>query len=339
MECFVKSFSTYRTIKKATTISSALTLDSLEADTTTVTVVGTDIGRSNIGDWLIIDGLVYRISNVKPQSDRTLLTLIFPLDGFSRPLEYPADVSAQSIGDFILDSLMDNWVSEQDPMYAMPYLMVTNLDQTPFSAPELDGSGCYKLSEYCRLMRKSYRVTAKFVDLGNSLVCSINKAPVVSRQVLFDDGRSQLQSVDYSSSGMAKLTVFCDVDTGSTNAAGEPILERQRSTWYLSESGAVSQTVPARRAVGEWGTITVKNPEEIEAKVIETFAKNKANHKLEFWSTLDLAVHDDCAFWVYGELLQSYISYKRKSSEDGRFYYKSGELAVTATEKLRGAKK
>jgi hypothetical protein len=42
---------------------------------------------------------------------------------------------------------------------------------------------------------------------------------------------------------------------------------------------------------------------------------------------------------VYGELLQSYISYKRKTSEDKRYYYKSGELATTATEKLRGAAK
>ena len=74
MEAFVKSFSTYRTIGKATVITSALTVDSLEADTTTVTVVGTSIGRKNTGDWLLIDGSVYRIANVKPQTDRTMLT-------------------------------------------------------------------------------------------------------------------------------------------------------------------------------------------------------------------------------------------------------------------------
>ena len=37
MEVFVKSFATYRTIKKATAISSALVLDALEAETSTVT--------------------------------------------------------------------------------------------------------------------------------------------------------------------------------------------------------------------------------------------------------------------------------------------------------------
>lgn len=336
MECFVKSFSAYRAIKKAAVITSALTLDSLEADTSTVTVAGTDIGRSNTGDWLIVDGNVYRISNVKPQGDRTLLTLAFPLEAFGRPLELEEQSMYQSIGGFVRDLLTDNWIHCEDPVYAMPYLSVSNLDSTAYAAPELDNSGCFKLTDYCRLMRKSYRITVKFVDAGESLLCVISKAPTDSRHISFVDGRSQLQSADYSSSGTAKLTVLCDVDTGETNGSGDPIMERQRFLWYLSESGEVSQTPPARRASGEWKTISVKNIDEMEKKVIETFAKNKANHKLEFWSTIDLNVHDDCLFYVYGETLQSYISYKRKSREDARFYYKSGELAVTATEKLRG---
>lgn len=339
MEAFVKSFATYRTIKKAAVIASALTLDSLEADTTTVTVVGTEIGRSNTGDWLLIDKQVYRISNVKPQGDRTLLTLMSPLDAFNRPLELEKMPMDQYIGGFIMEVMKTQWIGCEDPVYTMPYLTVTNLDPTPYAEPELDSSGCFVLTNYCRLMRKTHRITVRFADAGNTLACVISKVPAASRQVDFSDGRSQLQSVDYSSSGTAKLTVLCDIDTGLKDANGDPILERQRSEWYLAEDGTASQTVPARRASGEWKTITVKKAEEIEAKVNETFAKNKANHKLEFWSTRDLAVQDDCTFMVYGELLQSYISYKRKSSEDKRFYYKSGELATTATEKLKGVMK
>lgn len=339
MEAYVKSFATYRTIQKATVISSALTLDSLEADTTTVTVVGTGIGRSNTGDWLLIEGNVYKISNVKPQGDRTLLTLVFPQNTFTRPLELEPPPYGHSIGMFIRDMIQKQWIEVDDPAYAMPYLQVSSLDTTPYVPPELDGTGCYIPSDYFRLMRKTYRVSVKFVDIGTALLCIISRTPEALRQIDFSDGRSQLQSVDYSSSGTAKLTVLCDVDTGVKDAAGEPILERQRSVWYLSEDGKASQTIPARRASGEWKTIHVKNPEEIESKVVETFAKNKANHKLEFWSSRDLAVQDDCTFVVYGEVLQSYISYKRKSSEDKRFYYKSGELATTATEKLRGVVK
>lgn len=205
-----------------------------------------------------------------------------------------------------------------------------------FSPPELDNNDCYKLSEYARLMRRSYRVTVRFSDGGDELLCNISTPPIEAHNISFDDGKSQLQNLDYSASGTAKLTVLCDVDTGEKDDDGEPIVSRQRSTWYLAEDGAVSQTVPARRASGTWDTISVKKLEEVETKVIETFAKNKTNHKLEFWSTLNLNVQDNCTFYAYGEILRSYISYKRKSSEDSRYYYKSGELATTATEKLRG---
>lgn len=339
MDAFVKSFATYRTIKKAPVISSALTLDSLDHETSTVTVVGTEIGRSNTGDWLVIDGNIYQISVVKPQTDRTMLTLVPPEDAFSRSLELAQQAAAGTAGDFIAEAIRRNWIICDDPTYAMPYLVVSNSDTTGYVPPELDNSGCFNLVEYCRLMRKGYRVTVRFKDTGSHLVCSISRSPVAARQVSFEDGRSQLQSVDYSSSGIAKLTVLQDISSGEKDANGNDIITRERTTWYLSEDGNVSQLIPARRASGKWETLHVSGDISVEAKVIEAFAKNKANHKLEFWSTLDLSVQDDCTFLVYGELLQSYISYKRKSSSDDRYYYKSGELATTATEKLRGVMK
>lgn len=339
MEIFVKSFATYRTVKKATSISSALVLDSLEKETSTVTVKGTSISRADTGNWLIADGGCYMISNVKPEQDRTLLTLISPLDAFTRPLELSAQASGQTIGGFVAAQLHSNWITEVDPAYAMPYLMVSDSDTTAFIPPETASGGTFVLSDYCRLMRKSYRVTVKFYDAGDSLRCEIRKVPAVSKQVPFGDGRSILQSVDYSASGLAKLTVLHDIETGEKNENGDKVYIRERTTWYLSESGEISQLIPARRASGEWGNLYIQGNKNVEDEVIKAFSKNKANHKLEFWSTLDLDVQTDCTFPVYGELLRSYISYKRKSSEDKRFYYKSGELATTATEKLRGAMK
>lgn len=339
MEVFVKSFATYRTIKKATVISYSVVPDALEMETSTVTVKGTGINRSDTGNWLIFDGSVYQISNVKPESDRTLLSLVSPLDAFSRPLELTAQPMGQTVGGFVTQQLQDQWITADDPVYAMPYLTVSNSDTTAFVAPDLDNGGCFKLPDYCRLMRKSYRTTVRFYDAGKTLQCNISKQPAASRQVSFEDGHSKLQSVDYSSSGTAKLTVLHDIETGEKDADGNKIYTRERTIWYLSESGEVSQLIPARRASGKWETLHIQGDKNVEAKVVETFAKNKANHKLEFWSDRDLDVQTDCTFMVYGDLLHSYISYKRKSSENKRFYYKSGELATTATEKLRGAMK
>ena len=336
MDAFVKSFGTYRTVKKAYVLATSLTIDSLERETSTVTVKGTDIGRSNTGNWLIVDGNIYQIKAVKPQSDRTLLTLGSPLDAFSRPIELEEQPDGQSIGGFVANQLRAHWVECIDPAYAITYLDVSNYDTAKYIPPELDTKGCFALPDYCRLMRKSYRITVRFEDAGDRLRCTITKETPAKRQVSFADGHSQIQSVDYSAAGVAKITVIQDVNTDETDSSGNTITERQRTTWYLAEDGSVSQSIPARRAQGTWTTISVGSDDDVEAKVVETFAKNKSNHKLEFWSDRDLAVHDDCTFLVYGELLQSYISYKRKSSTDKRFYYKSGELATTATEKLRG---
>lgn len=335
MEAYVKSFSTYRTTKKATVISSALTVDSLDADTSTVTVVGTDISRADAGNWLIIDNGVYLISAVKPQTDRTMLTLKSPLDAFARKFELAEQPTGQKIGTFIKAVLDAEFVGAADPVYSLSYLAVTSTDTTAFIPPELDNNGLYSFVDYVRLMRKTYRVTPVFSDAGSSLLCTITHRPVSARQVIFDDGISQLSQVDYSAAGTAKITAIQDVDTGEKNSDGEAILRRERTTWYLGDDGSVSQTVPARRASGKWETIFVSGSGDVEAKVKETFAKNKANHKLEFFSKLDLNVQDDCTFRVYGELLSSYISYKSKSSTDSRWFYRSGELATTAAEKLR----
>lgn len=339
MEVFVKSFATYRTIKKATAISYSLIPDSLDAETSTVTVKGTGISRSDTGNWLIADGAVYQIYNVKPETDRTILTLNHPLEAFGRPLEFETQPLGQTVGGFVASQLQRHWAACDDPVYAMPYLKVSDSDTSPFVPPEIDSGSCFDLADYCRVMRKSYRVAVRFEDAGSQLRCIIRTAQPKARQVSFDDGRSRLQSVSYSSSGVAKITVIHDVETGETDTDGEKLYARERANWYLSESGEVSQLIPPRRAAGTWSTLYIKGDADVQAKVVEQFAKNKANHKLEFWSELDIDVQTDCTFMVYGELLTSYISYKRKSSEDRRFYYKSGELATTATEKLKGVLK
>lgn len=338
MEAYVKSLAAYRTVKKAAVLSSSLTLDSLDSETSTVTVVGTAINRADAGSWLVVGGGVYLISVVKPQGDRTLLTLLPPLDAFDRKIEYSAPEEGVSVGGFFKSVLDDNWVAAADPAYRLPYLDVVNADTTVFTAPELDNTGFYQPNVYMRLMRKTNRTTVTFSDAGDTLSCVVARRPAVSRNIVFDDGHSSIGNVDYSSSGIAKLTAVQDIDTGQTDDTGDPILQRVRTTWYLAEDGTVSQTIPARRAEGKWDILTVSGKADVETKVREAFAKNKSSHKIEFYSDKDLAVQTDCTFTVYGELLQSYISYKSKSSTDSRYFYKSGELATTAAEKLRGLK-
>lgn len=339
MVVFVKSLATYRTIKQATVISSDLVMDSLTYEASTIKVSGMGITRSDAGSWLVVDGTVFRISDVRPAGGNTTLTLESPLDAFQRPLELETQPVTQTVGGFVSALLQSQWAACDDPVYAMPYLVVSNLDTTPFVPPETDESASFTLPDYVRLMRKTYRTTVQFSDEQGCLACTVFAAPAAKRQISFEDGRSKLTSVTYSVSGLAKLTAIQDIDTGEKDASGNPIYVRERSTWYLSEGGEISQLIPARRAPGEWGQVYLKGSDDVRTKVAEKFAKNKTDHKLEFWSTIDLPVQADCTFMVHDQLLHSHISYKRKSNDESRYFYKSGELATTVTEKLKGAMK
>ena len=340
MQVYLKTFAAWRTARQATAIASNLVMDSLDAENSSVTVDGTEIGNGNTGDWIIVDGMVYQLSAVKPQTDRTVLTLSNLIDSFSRPLELPETIpDGQTIGGFIKAAITDNWILSDDPVFAIPYLTVVSDDATPLELPELDNSGLYVLGDYIRLMRRLHRVVVTFAPTESGTLCRIQTAPEVYRQVTFDDGRSQIHNVSYSRSGQSKLTVLHDVDTGEKDDAGGKITVRERSTWYLAEDGSISDTPPARRAHGSWGTLVVSGSNDVETKVAEAFAKNKSTHKVEFYSELDLPVGADCLFHVYGDNLRSQISYKAIQNGDSRWFYRSGELAVTATEKLKGVRK
>lgn len=323
MEVFVKDFASWRTIKKAICLTSDLVLDSLDKENSTITVAGTAINRSDAGNWMIADGCVYLIHQVRPQAERTTLTLMSPLDAFTRKIPFVEQDAGQTIGGFITSMLRTHWVGCDDPVYAVPYLTVSESDTAPFVSPDLDNSGLFDLAAYCRLARKTHRVKVSFQLAGAGLSCTIATAPGTSRQVSFNDGRSQLKSADYAAAGVAKITAIQD---------------GVEAVWYLSESGEISQDLPARRAAGSWETIAVSSGASVADKVAETFAKGQSGHKVEFWSSRDLAVLDPCRFFINGEYVTSYISLKRKSRTDTRYYYKAGELATTATEKLRGVK-
>lgn len=323
MEMFIKDRLTFKA-RQATGLGHDLVLDSLDKEVSTVFVPADSITRNDVGNWLIACGNVYIISQLKPGDVNTTLSLQHPLDAFSRSLIYEEPAAGQSIGGFIAECLRKNWIDCDDPVYAIPYLTVSNSDTTPFVPPEVDNNGLFNLASYCRLMRRTYGVAVVFRLSGSQLACTIGAAPAASRQVLFTDGRSQLKSVDYGASGTAKITAIQD---------GVP------SVWYLSESGEISQSVPERRASGAWTTLAVSSSADVATKVAETFAKGRSGHKVEFFSELDLNVMDNCTLRIRGESLNSYISCKRKRSGDDRYHYKAGDLATTASEKLRGVKK
>lgn len=328
MDVFVKGFADYRTIKLASGISSSVVLDSLEAEVSTVTVAGFQIKRGDTGNWLVLDGNVFLITGVNPGAETTVVQLSSPLDAFTRDVAYIAPAAGSTIGGFVKDQMIEHWRDCQDAVYAIPYLDVSNLDTSAFVPPDMKGI-TYSLADYCRMVRRSSNISVVFRDNGKSLACEISQKPSARRNVDFSDGRSIMVSVNYASSGVAKITAIVEKTDGNTTA----------SEWYLSASGEVLQDIPAHRAKGSWEMLTLKEGDDVASKVLVEFSKNQRSDKIEFFSSLDLSVQDVCEFVINGELVTSQISYKRKESNDSRYFYKAGELPVTVSEKLKGVLK
>ena len=111
-----------------------------------MTVVGTEIGQSDAGNWLVIDGGVYSRTAWEAPDRPHAVDAHVPLDApFSRPLELPSKLAKQTVGNFIVQQLTEHWIECTDTAHALPYLTVSNLDTTAFSPPELDNNDCYKL--------------------------------------------------------------------------------------------------------------------------------------------------------------------------------------------------
>lgn len=327
MKIYFKSKSTFRTVASADVLSASICVDSTDGQASTVTAVG-EYGRTLSDQWAVYDGLLFLVSKVTPQEGRTLFTLLDPVDAFSRPLIYTAPAGVSNAAAYVASIIYSEYVNQSDPVYALPYISVFNPDTIAFIPPETDSDGLFKLSDYIRLLRRMLNFKLTWTISGNALQLTLLKGASTARRIVFNDGHTQLSTAAYSRSGLAKLTVIMQHEDGSTD----------RTDYYLAEDGSVSTSMPARRAEGQWDIITVAANQDPLQKAEEAFAKNKASHKVEFYSDRDYSVYDPCVISLYGELLSSHISYKGKASGDSRWLYKSGELAVTATEKLKGGR-
>lgn len=344
---FIKRFSDFQTVAALDVLSSSLCLDSAEQEGSTVTVVGNSVSRSLAGAWAVIGGEIYTISTVTPQDGRTLLALSAPGDAFSRLLPYTAPASGSG-GAFAAAQLTENFINQPDEQFALPYMAVSNLDTTEFVPPEEDGNGLFALSDYFRLLRRMRGIKPVFTFADDTLTLTLTPVFKTGRVIPFNDGHSQLASVAYSDSGLSKITTrhsvarieSTDPETGKVTYVkdddGKTVYDIETADFYLTESGEVVTSPPARRVSGAWLTLPVSAKDDPAVKAAERFAKSASSHKIEFWSDRKFNVFDPCTFSVYGEIMKSYISYAGARSTDGRFYYRSGELLLTATEKLKG---
>lgn len=320
MTIFIKDRKTFATLAKTESTDWEITDDSDAIEFSTFQLAPGTLSIFDTGQWFIADGIVLVIDTITPAEERTTVRCesawsVFNLNTFWAAPEEAADLPSSTEA-FIADILAADYVGQADPAYAVPYLEVSFTPSGRFTAPDTDSKGYFTLADYIA----QTGVGVSFSISGHTLMVHIAPRAATPRKLVFGDGRTIVQSRAFSSNAVAKITT---------------IQTESQRTFYLAADGSISEAVPAERASGSWNILSVSDKDDPLAKAEAEFAKNKSAHRIEFWSAHDFAVGDLVTARLDGETFTGAISCRRRENGHPMTHYTIGDLAVTASDKLR----
>lgn len=321
MVAMLKHMTDFVTYKQMPVLSYDLALASTDAYKSSATAPPNAATQTDRDAWFIFRGHVWLLSAVTPKDSSTSLRLLDPINAFDRDVFYTEPAAGTTTEAYVAELLETEFKLQTDSFFAMPYLDIAYTGETAFQAPETGANGIFNVMEYLHTLESDLSITVALTISGKKLCVQIGHRAVAARQVIFDDGHNQLVKQSFGAGGVSKVTTL----QGGT-----------LTDWYLAEDGSISNTVPAKRAAGRWELIIPGDEDDVEAKVQEAFEQNAASHKIEFWSDRAYALGDPVRFRINKQIFNGAISFVGIQAGDNRYYYKSGELAVSLVDKLRG---
>lgn len=323
MNLYVKDRSTFETVHWDTPSAWSIPISSALDDTGSATIMETD--EKFVNDFTYIANHIYVISEEAPSKGVNQLTLSDPSTIFDRSLLWPNEPTL-NYGDFIADQVTSQYINCSDPDYAINYLDIVNTDHTPFTAPELDDTKLYVLSDIIADAQER-GVKIEYTIANKRLLMTISTREEVTHKVFFDADQTELSTETYSNDITAKVTVMQKVEDTDPQ-------EYTETTWYLSTDGNLSDTVPASRAKGKWVYATAEADEEPLSVAETIIADNVDSHKIEFYSDREYHLWDAVKLRLANTVFDSHIVAITQKYNDNRFLYRCGALATTLTEKV-----
>lgn len=331
MKAYIKRSSDFKTVLMGTAESWSLPVASAEGDTGQL-ALAEYAPAEHTGNWVYVLGQIYRIAQATPSNNQFTATLADPATAFDRQAIWP-DAPETTYGAFIKAALERDYLNCADAAYKVPYLQITNTDTTPLTAPELDDTKLYKLSDIITTARAA-GVRIRFGIDGDKLAVDISTGTGTEHNILFTDGRAQLETESYSADTTAKVTVL-QAQEKAEDADKDAPTEYVAHTFYLSASGEITETAPTDRAEGKWAYITCKADETPADKAAEVFAANANSYKIEFYSSRRYALYDRVRLRLHGAVFATRITGITLKNGDGRYLYRCGELATTIQQKVK----
>ena len=331
MKAYIKRSSDFKTVLMGTAESWSLPVASADGDTGQL-ALAEYAPAEHTGNWVYVLGQIYRIAQATPSNNQFTATLADPATAFDRQAIWP-DAPETTYGAFIKAALERDYLNCADTAYKVPYLQITNTDTTPLTAPELDDTKLYKLSDIITTARAA-GVRVEFGVSVDKLTINISTGAGTEHNILFTDGRAQLETESYSADTTAKVTVL-QAQEKAEDADKDAPTKYVAHTFYLSADGEITETAPTDRAEGKWAYITCKADETPADKAAEVFAANANSYKIEFYSSRRYALYDRVRLRLHGAVFATRITGITLKSGDDRYLYRCGELATTIQQKVK----
>ena len=331
MKAYIKRSSDFKTVLMGTAESWSLPVASADGDTGQL-ALAEYAPAEHTGNWVYILGQIYRIAQATPSNNQFTAMLADPATAFDRQAIWP-DAPETTYGAFIKAALERDYLNCADAAYKVPYLQITNTDTTALAVPELDDTKLYKLSDIITTARAA-GVRIRFGIDGDKLAVDISTGAGTEHNILFTDGRAQLETESYSADTTAKVTVL-QAQEKAEDANKDAPTEYVAHTFYLSADGEITETAPTDRAEGKWAYITCKADETPADKAAEVFAENANSYKIEFYSSRRYALYDRVRLRLHGAVFATRITGITLKSGDDRYLYRCGELATTIQQKVK----
>lgn len=331
MKAYIKRSSDFKTVLMGTAESWSLPVASADGDTGQL-ALAEYAPAEHTGNWVYVLGQIYRIAQATPSNNQFTATLADPATAFDRQAIWP-DAPETTYGAFIKAALERDYLNCADAAYKVPYLQITNTDTTALAVPELDDTKLYKLSDIITTARAA-GVRIRFGIDGDKLAVDISTGAGTEHNILFTDGRAQLETESYSADTTAKVTVL-QAQEKAEDADKDAPTEYVAHTFYLSADGEITETAPTDRAEGKWAYITCKADETPADKAAEVFAANANSYKIEFYSSRRYALYDRVRLRLHGAVFATRITGITLKSGDDRYLYRCGELATTIQQKVK----
>lgn len=322
MITYIRDRHTFALKHHATALTYDMTVQSIYDEVSDFKIRGKE-SSAKAGDFFFADGFFGIIKEVDKDRETLDITCNDIDTLFARDIPDDPGTVGGSIEGYIKSLIDKYYVNLSDAVYATPFLTVVASTSTVGSAlPDVE-NGVWNVKSYLSKVRRLYNIHTSYSVVNGGLVMRIFHRDRQTHKIFLDLSDYEVLEESFAHEAIGKITTIAE-DTGA------------RQDWYLLTDGTVTNTyTDENRVDGTWEVLNVSEATNAAEEVKNKFAENSDSHLIEFACSKEYNFYDNLIVRTKdGQVLSSYISAIRKSSDRNKNVYKSGELRIMLDEKL-----